>query len=190
MKSALIVLGSTVFMIVGCVSPAPTVFIREVPVRAVSSTNSLDVIRFPASYRAYTVGRRIDPHNPGMMSEAHVLYVRESSDRCNLSQPNSSPSLPLPATAQADGVFAPLPLDQVIRSEIQEQRRVSQGLQEKTRSFEQAVDVFVPAAKKAVELSGQLKERQQQLDERLRRLEEVQRWSQSTSLPPSAGTNR
>ena len=190
MKSSLTILPSTLLMLAGCVhSPTPTVFIREVSVQA-ASTNTLEVIRFPAAYKAYTVGRRPDPHNPGLMSEAHVLYVRESSDRWNLHPPGLPAGLPAQTVPSADGAFAPLPLDQQIRTDLQEQRRLSRALQEQTQRFQQTADVFVPTAQKAVEVSAQLQQRQQQLDERLRRLEEGQRWAQLTNWPASTSTNR
>ena len=88
----------------GCQHVPPTFVVREVPVQ-VSSTNSLDVIRFPSTYKGYTVGRRPDVSNPGMMHEAHVLYVRETADRWNLHSPAISNSEPEHITKQQMGRF-------------------------------------------------------------------------------------
>ncbi len=131
MKSLFLILPAAC-LLTGCVhQPFPTVFIREVPVQ-VTSSNRLDVIRFPASYHAYTIGRRTDPANPGFMHEAHILYVREASDRWNLQPPAAPAQPPLNPVAAPEAAFAPLPLDQQLRTELQEQRRVSQALQEQT----------------------------------------------------------
>src|SRR5262249_50270753 len=95
MKILFAILFAALFILTGCLhGPEPTVFVREVPVQ-VTSTNTLDVIRFPASYRAYTVGRRVDPGNPGFMHEAHMLYIRESPDRWNLRAPSASTPVPM-----------------------------------------------------------------------------------------------
>ena len=190
MKTLFTVFPATFLLLAGCVhQPSSTVFIREVPVQ-VTSSNSLDVIRFPSSYHAYTIGRRADPANPGFMHEAHVIYVREAPDRWNLQPPPARSQSPLNATGATDAAFAPLPLDQQLRTELQEQRRVSQTLQEQTQRFQQAADIFVPTARKAVELSAQTQQRQQQLDDRLHRLEEGQRWSSLTNWPASTNSNR
>ena len=189
MKTLLLSLALSLLVLTGCVhAPTPTVFIREVPVQ-VASSNSLDALRFPASYHAYTVGRRVDPANPDLMQESHVLFIRESHDRWNLHPSGTSSPLLAPA-GPTDAAFVPLPLDEQVRSELQQQRRASQSLLEQTQSFQKAADVFVPAARKAVEISAQTQQRQQQLEERLRRIEEGQRWSALTNWPPSTNSNR
>ena len=188
MKTLLLILAVSFLALTGCRhAPVPTFVVREVPVQ-VTSTNTLDVIRFPSSYRAYTVGRRIDPAHPGFMQESHVLYVREAPDRWNLQPPAAPSPPPVLSTAPVDAAFVPLPLDQQLRTELQEQRRASQALHEQAQRFQQAADVFVPTARKAVELSNQIDQRQQLLEDRLRRLEEGQRWSSFTNWP--ASTNR
>ncbi len=176
-------------LLAGCQSGPPTVFVREVPVQ-ITSTNTLDVIRFPSAYKAYTVGRRPDAGNPAMMHEAHILYVREASDRWNL-QPAAAPALP-PATAgaSADAAFAPLPVGEQLRHEMQKQQQISQSLAEQQQHFQQSADALVPAVRKTVELGTQLQQRQQSLEDRLRRLEEIQRPASFTNWPSVNSTNR
>ena len=175
------------FVLVGCQHQPRTVFVREVPVH-VSASNSLDVIRFPSSYKAYTVGRRHDPSNPAMMHEAHILYVRELPDRWNL-QPTAAPGLPAAnADGSADLMFSPLPLNEQLRLEVQKQQQLSQTLAEQTERFQKTADALVPAANQAVALTIQIKERQQSLEERLRRLEEIRRPTTFTNWPST--TNR
>ncbi len=157
---------------------------------AVSSTNSLDVIRFPSAYKAYTVGRRTDPANSELMHEAHLLYVRESPDRWNLSPPTIIPSANPVGARPVDSTFAPLPLSDQLRQELQKQQQISQSLAEQAQRVQQTTDLLLPAARKAVELTTQIQQRQISLDERLRRLEEVQRPSSLTHWPEVGTTNR
>ena len=163
----------------GCVHrPAPTVFIREVPVQVVSSNAALDAIRFPASYRAYTVGRRMDSANPELMQEAHIIYVRESTDRWNLHPAPAGVPLPSGGHGSVDAAFVPLALDEQVRFELNEQ----------TQRLQQASDALVPAARKLFEFSAQGEARLQQFEDRLRRLDGSQRMSSFTNW--SSNTNR
>lgn len=184
-----ILMPLSVLVLTGCQTLPPTVFVREVPV-SVSSTNHLDVIRFPSTYKAYTVGRRPDPSNPTMMHEAHILYVRESPDYWNLHPASATPPANVAGTRPADGAFVPLPLNEQLRQEVQKQQQVSQSLAEQARRVQQTTDVLVPAARKAVELTTQIQQRQISLEERLRRLEEAQRPSSFSDWPGVGSTNR
>ena len=176
-------------LLAGCHSGPPTVFIREVPV-AVSAPNTLDVIRFPSSYQAFTVGRRPDAANPALMHEAHVLYLRESPDRWNL-QPAPAPSVPPAQPAgSADTAFTPLPMSEQLRQEVHKQQQLSQSLTEQQQRFQQSADALVPAVRKTVELGTQIQQRQQSLEDRLRRLEEVQNPPSFTNWPSVTSTNR
>lgn len=174
----------------GCVtSSPPTVFVREVPTQTVS-TSRLDVIRFPATYNSYTVGRRIDPRNPGVMQESHVFYVRESQDRWNLNPaPAGVETTPLPA-APPDAAFAPLPIGDQLRQELQQQRQFSNTLNEQAQRIREMADKFVPAAQRAVEMNRELNRRQEDLNDRLNRLEQAAPAKVPTGPVPSLGTNR
>lgn len=178
------------FGLVGCQNIPPTVFVREVPVR-VTTTNTLDVIRFPSTYTAYTVGRRPDAAHPNVMHEAHILYVREAPDRWNLQPPVASVPSPLPANLVQDGAFAPLSMDAQLRQELQRQQQLSQSLAEQTQRAQQSADSLVPAARQVMELTTQVQKRQQSIDERLRRLEEASGpVSNFTNWPSLGPTNR
>ena len=190
MKNLLLI---PLLLLAGCQHVPPTVFVREVPVEA-ASTSYLDVIRFPAAYKSYTVGRRPDPANPGFMHEAHILYVRETPDRWNL-QPAPAPagppaSVPVSNSASQDAAFVPLPLNEQLRQEMQKQQQISQSLADQTQRFQQTADVLVPAARKAMELTTQVQQTQKSIDDRLRKLEETQRPASFTNWPSLSVTNR
>jgi len=173
----------------GCQHVPPTFVVREVPVQ-VSSNNSLDVIRFPSSYKGYTVGRRPDVSNPALMHEAHILYVRETADRWNLQPPAAPVITPALSAPAPDATFAPLPVSEQLRQELQKQQQQTQSLAEQTKRFQQSADALVPAAMKAVELSTLMQQRVQLMESRLRQLEEGPRRSGPTNWIGLGSTNR
>ncbi len=173
----------------GCQHVPPTFVVREVPVQ-VSSSNSLDVIRFPSSYKGYTVGRRPDVSNPAMMHEAHILYVRETSDRWNLQPPAVPVITPALSVAAPDATFAPLPVTEQQQLELKKQQQLNQSLAEQTQRFKQSADVLVPAVHKAVELSTLMQQRVQLLESRLRQLEEGPRPATPTNRVNFGSTNQ
>ncbi len=173
----------------GCQHMPPTFVVREVPVQ-VSSSNSLDVIRFPATYKGYTVGRRPDASNPAMMHESHVLYVRETSDRWNLQPPAAPASTFLLPAAAPDATFAPLPVSEQLGQELKRQQQNTLAQAEQIQRFQQSADALVPAARKAVELSTLMQQHLMQIESRLRQLEGGSRPTSFTNWPGSGSTNR
>lgn len=186
MKYALV---PVLFLLAGCQHVPQTVLVREVPA-PVATTNSLDGIRFPSVYKAYTVGRRRDAANPAVMHETTVLYVLETPDRWNLQPPTAPVTAPAIPAVLPDPTFAPLPISEQLRQEIQKQQQLSQSLSEQNANVQKTVGALVPAASKAVELSIQTQQRQQSLEERLRRLEEGQHPASPTNWPGFSSTNR
>ena len=177
------------FLLAGCQHVPQTVLVREVPA-PVTTTNSLDGIRFPSVYKAYTVGRRRDAANPAVMQETTVLYVLETPDRWNLQPPTAPVTAPAIPAVVPDPTFTQLPISEQLRQEIQKQQQLSQSLSEQNASFQKTVGALVPAASKAVELSILVQQRQQLQEERLRRLEEGQRPASRTNWPVFNSTNR
>lgn len=167
------ILPLSMLLLTGCHTIPPTYIIREVSGPG-GPTNHLDLIRFPATYQTYWLGRRPDPAHPAVMHEAHVIHVRESTDRWNLN-PASTPPVTAAGTAPANGAFAPLPLNDQLRLELQKQQQVSQTLTEQAQRVQQTADVLVPAARKAIDLTTQIQQRQLSLEDRLRKLETIQR---------------
>lgn len=184
------ILPLSMLLLTGCHTIPPTYILREVAGPA-GPTNHLDVIRFPATYQTYWLGRRPDPANPAVMHEAHVIHVRESADRWNLNPaPASTPPVSTAGTAPANGAFAPLPLNDQLRLELQKQQQVSQTLTEQAQRVQQTADVLVPAARKAIDLTTQVQQRQGTIEDRLRRLEESRRPAPPVDWLRAAPTNR
>ena len=182
------ILLAAALVLAGCQTAPPTVFVRELPVR-VATSNQLDVIRFPSTYRSYTIGRRADPRNPTVMHESHILYVRETPDRWNL-QPPAAASSALPLTPPADPTFSPLPVAEQLRQELLKQQRISQDMTDQNGRVQKSADVLLPAANKVAEISSQMNQRQQLIEERLRRQEQNQRAVAPTNWPAFGSTNR
>ncbi len=166
-------------LIAGCATgPTPTFVVREVPV-AVSSTNRLDVIRFPASYRAYHVGRRIDSGNPTVLHESHVLYVREQPERWNLQPSATVPDLP--GAPQAPAVV-PLPIEGQLRLELRKQESATQAIEAQSQKLKAVTDAIEPLMQSTSALTSGLDARQKRIEERLRLLE-VERGANSVGTP-------
>ncbi len=64
---------------------------------------NLERVRHGDSLKAYPVNRYVDPNEPNVMHEGHVIYRREQAGEWNLN-PNAPTVVPLgPTLAGADG---------------------------------------------------------------------------------------
>src|SRR4051812_35844094 len=71
------------------------------PTPPVSGTDldpaNLEKVRLSENLKAYPIGRAVDPVDPNVMHESHVVYRRETSPAWNL-QPNAPTVVPLGPT--------------------------------------------------------------------------------------------
>ena len=114
--------------LVGCASerkpPPKVVTVRQAPagVTMPRHSHSLESARYGEIVKAYPVGRYIDPNDPSVMHESHVIYRDESTAKWNL-HPNAPVRVPLgPAVASSQPARAThLPSSQS-QSELASQR--------------------------------------------------------------------
>lgn len=170
----------------GCVHPTPPTFVvREVPVSIVS-TNSLDRLRYPSTYRAISVGRRPDPNNPNILHESSVLYIREQPERWNL-QPSETrldlPGAPRPASE------VPLPLDEQLRLELRKQKAATQAVEEQSQRLQKVTESIPPLVRSTANIATNLDGWQRRFDDRLRLLE-AERIATNTTTSLIINTNR
>jgi hypothetical protein len=121
-------------------SPATTVPQLAVPVAAAVSGTDLDQdnlekVRTSEAMKAYPVGRYIDPKDPNVMHEAHVVYRREAGGHWNLN-PNAPTVVPLgPVFAVADPARVPSPLPAELEQKIAEQNQLVAALIEQNEAL-------------------------------------------------------
>lgn len=92
-------------------------------------------VRHGESLKAYPINRYVDPNDPNVMHEGHVVYRREASSGWNLN-PSAPTVVPLgPALAIADGAKHPNPLPAELEQRIAEQNQLMASLIEQNESL-------------------------------------------------------
>lgn len=106
----------------GCSSPRKpeTVYVPSTQPNLPLSENSS--VWVPEQFSEYSVGRYVDPHNPGVMHDAHSLYRVEQTGHWNLA-PNSDPQ---PQVQKP--VFDNVVLHDALTAELNRQRATSEAL--------------------------------------------------------------
>ena len=85
----------------------------------------------PDQFAAYSVGRYVDPHDPGVLHDAHTLYRREITGRWNL-----APAYPLPPVS-AEMKHDTVMLRDALTAELNRQRATSEALIGQARILDQ-----------------------------------------------------
>ena len=83
-------------MLAACASRNEPV-VRVTPVSVPGTTlpsEGIESVRYAEDIKAYSLGRYVDPNNPGIMHEAHTIYQVETTAKWNL-HPNAPVSMPL-----------------------------------------------------------------------------------------------
>ena len=92
-------------------------------------------VRYGDSLKAYPINRYVDPNDPNVMHEGHVVYRRESSGAWNLN-PNAPTVVPLgPTLAVADAAKQPNPLPAELEQKMAEQNQLMASLIEQNESL-------------------------------------------------------
>ena len=113
-------------------SPAPTV-------APVSGTDldqaNTEKVRVGETLKSYPIGRYVDPNDPNVMHEAHVVYRKEAGTSWNLN-PNAPTVVPLgPVLAVADPAKTPSPLPAELEQRMAEQNQLVASLIEQNEAL-------------------------------------------------------
>ncbi len=96
---------------------------------------NVEKVRHSDSLKAYPVNRYVDPNDPNVMHEGHVIYRRERAAGWNLN-PNAPTVVPLgPTLAVADGARQPHPLPAELEQKMAEQNQLMATLIEQNESL-------------------------------------------------------
>lgn len=144
MKNRVWLIGATVALAAGCAStetktvaakpPAPVPKVAPVAGTQMDQVN-VEKVRHSDSLKAYPVNRYVDPNDPNVMHEGHVIYRREQAAGWNLN-PNAPTVVPLgPTLAVADGARQPHPLPAELEQKMAEQNQLMATLIEQNESL-------------------------------------------------------
>lgn len=140
-----VLLVTVVVLCTGCTTfakkPAPAVTAPP-PAPAVAPVSGTDLdpanaekVRVSESLKAYPVGRYVDPADPDLMHEAHVVYRREAGANWNLN-PNAPTVVPLgPVLAVADPAKTSGPLPAELEAKMAEQNQLVSSLIEQNEAL-------------------------------------------------------
>ena len=151
MKNRLFLIAAVTALVGGCASvekpttsstPAPVIASKTVtppPAAPVAGTQldqkNTENVRYGDSLKAYPINRYVDPNDPNVMHEGHVVYRREASGAWNLN-PNAPTVVPLgPALAVADAAKQPNPLPAELEQKMAEQNQLMASLIEQNESL-------------------------------------------------------
>ncbi len=150
MKTDTLIVGMAVVLCAGCttlptspetIASSPPPAMIEPEVAPVSGTDldptNLGNVRVGESLKSYPVGRYVDPNDPNVMHEAHVVYRKEVGTSWNLN-PNAPTVVPLgPVVAVADPAKTPDPLPEELEQKMAEQNQLVASLIEQNEALVQ-----------------------------------------------------
>ncbi len=148
MRTNLWLLGATLIFCAGCEAlprqtaatpPRPAVVTPAPAVPPVSGNDldqtNLEKVRLSETLKSYPVGRYVDPTDPNVMHEAHVVYRKEAASGWNLN-PNAPTVVPLgPVLAVADPAKTPGPLPAELEQKMAEQNQLVASLIEQNEAL-------------------------------------------------------
>jgi hypothetical protein len=97
--------------------------------------HNVEKVRVGETLKAYPVGRFVDPKDPNVMHESHVVYRKEAGANWNLA-PNAPTVVPLgPVLAVADPATQPNPLPAELEQKVAEQNQLMASLIEQNEAL-------------------------------------------------------
>ena len=97
--------------------------------------HNVEKVRVGETLKAYPVGRFVDPNDPNVMHESHVVYRKEAGAGWNLA-PNAPTVVPLgPVLAVADPATQPNPLPAELEQKVAEQNQLMASLIEQNEAL-------------------------------------------------------
>lgn len=139
-KTDLIVACVVLLLGAGCTSAKKKPSVTAAPpVAPVSGTeldqHNVEKVRTGETLKAYPIGRFVDPNDPNVMHESHVVYRKESGTSWNLA-PNAPTVVPLgPVLAVADPSVQSNPLPAELEQKVAEQNQLMATLIEQNEAL-------------------------------------------------------
>ena len=114
-----LVLSFTCACLAGCASKRT---FTETPLPTPGVPHDADSIRYQETFRAYHVGRYVEPNNPLVMHDTHTLYRVETLPHWNLNPGAPSGPMAVQVRAVPDPAHAQAPLNDEIVAELNQQK--------------------------------------------------------------------
>ena len=114
--------------------PPPSTLAAPVSGTELDQTNTQKV-RLGETLKAYPVNRYVDPNDPNILHEAHIIYRKETGASWNLT-PHAPTVVPLgPTLAVADPAEKPAPTNADIEQRMTAQTRLMSALTEQNETL-------------------------------------------------------
>ncbi|MGH7980261.1 MAG: hypothetical protein ACREE6_12880 [Limisphaerales bacterium] len=127
------------------------------------SSDEMESVRYAETVKAYPIGRYIDPNDPDIMHEAHVIYRIETTAKWNL-HPDGTGTIPFgPALAVIDSAHYNAPVNAEVIAEVDKQKAATEALLEHNGEFKQSLSQMA----RAVQVIQQVDEQNQQIKQEL-----------------------
>src|ERR1700685_1009719 len=127
-------------LLTACASKKPVVvhMNRSVPGTIIPAEDA-ESIRYGENLKAYTFGRYVEPDNPLVMHERHMVYCVATSRKWNL-HPNPAVSVPMgPVNRIIDSARREPPVNAEVISEVNRQKGITQTLIAQNQRMEEAL---------------------------------------------------
>jgi hypothetical protein len=146
MKNRIWLIGASLALCSGCATAERKVTAATPPLPpakpVIEATTAAPVepiaaekVRHAEALKAYPINRYVDPNDPNVMHEGHVIYRREVGPGWNLAPTTPTVVSLGPVMAVADGVKQPNPLPAELEQRMAEQNQLMASLIEQNESL-------------------------------------------------------
>ncbi len=178
--------------LVGCRNPhknsgEPVVLLAPEPLPPTRQPN----VWHPDEVAPYVLGRYVDPRDPNMVHESHLVYRREKSSRPNLTPP-AMVVLPSSEVAGPSAAHVLQFYRDALTAELNAQRTTSEEIIEQSRQLQHSVGTLNEQAqslRQSVEEAARLRSQWQDLTGRVDQLERRLREAQAPAETPQSNAS-
>ncbi|MDZ4815028.1 MAG: hypothetical protein SGI71_02030 [Verrucomicrobiota bacterium] len=163
MKSISLLLIPCIFILTAGCTQTRVAYVQRPDVEGVPIPNEANV-KFPSKVKAYAVNRYIDPANPSLLHERHVVYRVEEESRWRLKTSTDRQIIIGNTLTPTRQEYAPARIEQELGSELQAQRQMTRKLSEHTGKIITGIQNVTVSTDKNRELVEKLAERVQVLE--------------------------
>jgi polyhydroxyalkanoate synthesis regulator phasin len=170
-----ILLLSLSVMLAACASRNEPV-VRVTPVSVPGTTlpsEGIESVRYAEDIKAYSLGRYVDPNNPGIMHEAHTIYQVETTAKWNL-HPNAPVSFPLGPVRVRDSAKTTTPVANELIVELNQQKEATKSIMQGGQLVSQKLSELANKLQQTQQIVTQNAQLKQEVDSTAQRLDALE----------------